>query len=427
VLASLATAGVRRAIGRERAERERLSDAGETREMLLASERAARAEAQRASRAKDEFVAVLSHELRTPLNAVMGWTELARRPGQTPEQLDKALAVVDRNARQLGQIIGDMLDMSRILSGKLRVDLDTVELAGVVGAALDGVQSAAAAKGVEIRRRLDRRGANVLGDPSRLQQVVYNLVSNAIKFTPKGGRVDVSVKARGAHVELAVTDTGQGVDPAVLPHLFERFWQADASASRCHGGLGLGLSIVKHLVELHGGTVRAESQGIGKGTRFVVELPLRQELALGAAPAAARRSASELAGARILVVDDEPDAQELLKRVLEDHGAQVVTASSGTEALDVISTRRPLDAVVSDIGMPGMDGYELMRRVRAETPAKDVPAVALTAYARPEDRARALCAGYQAHLAKPVEPAEMLAKVAELIRAPHGAEAPLPG
>ncbi|MFT3770002.1 MAG: PAS domain S-box protein [Minicystis sp.] len=382
------------------------------REMLLDSERAARAEVERESRAKDEFVAMLSHELRTPLNAVLGWSALARRPAQTAEQRQKALEIVERNGRLLAQIIADLFDVSRVVSGKLHVELGPVDLPATVEAALDAVRSAAEAKGIALGAFIADGDTIVLGDAARLQQVVWNLVSNAIKFTPRGGHVEVSLARRSHAIELSVSDTGQGIEAEFLPYVFDRFRQAEASLARRHGGLGIGLAIVRHLVELHGGTVRAESAGRGAGARFVVELPLQPAL-LGAA-ASAPPPSCKLTGTRILVVDDEPDAKELVKRLLEEQGASVTTASSAAEALDALAAG-PLDALVSDIGMPGMDGYEMMRRVRAGTVAREVPAVAVTAYARPEDRARALGAGFQAHVSKPVEPTEMLAAVASVI------------
>jgi PAS domain S-box-containing protein len=386
--------------------------AAEEREALLASERAARAQAERASRAKDEFVATLSHELRTPLNAIVGFTHLARRPGQGPVQAARALEVIERNASLLTQIISDLLDVSRIVTGKLSLEIAPVELGPVIEAALTSIAGPAEAKGVTLHADLREPSTVVRGDAFRLQQVVWNLVSNAIKFTPPGGRVDVSLSARDTRAEVVVSDTGQGMDPAFVPCLFERFRQADASSTRRHGGLGLGLSIVKHLVELHGGEVRAASDGPGRGARFTVVLP-RSAAPLSAGAAPARAADAPLAGARVLVVEDEPDAQELVKRLLEEQGARVVTASSAGEALAAVEERPP-DVMISDIGMPGMDGYELIRRVRANAAAHDVPAVALTAYARPEDRTRALESGYQAHLAKPVVPAELLATVARL-------------
>jgi PAS domain S-box-containing protein len=385
------------------------------REMLLESERAARAEAERAARAKDELVAVVSHELRTPLSAVLGWADIARRRGQAEEQRDKALRIVERNARLLAQIMADILDVSRISTGKLHIERAPVDLWSVALAAVDSVRSAAEGKGVELITSIDcgeLGGCVVLGDAPRLQQVVWNLLSNAIKFTPRGGHVRISVSATDDQARIVVRDDGQGIEPAFLPCVFDRFRQADASASRAQGGLGLGLSIVKHLVELHGGSVRAESEGLGRGACFTVELAREEAHPTAELDASTPGPFAELAHARVLVVDDEPDARELARRLLEERGAVVWTAASATEALDLLD-ERPVDAMVSDIGMPGVDGYELMRRVRAAS--RSVPAIALTAYARPEDAARALAAGYRAHLAKPYPPSKLLAAVAELV------------
>lgn len=390
------------------------------REMLLESERAARSEAERASRSRDEFVATLSHELRSPLNAVLGWAQLLQRPSRTPEQIDKGLETIGRNARVLSQIISDLLDVSRIAAGKLRLDATAVDLPAIIGAAMEDIRASAEAKGIELRAAFAPIAAVVVGDPARLQQVVWNLVSNAVKFTPRGGRVDVALAQNGNHVTIGVADTGAGIDPDFLPRLFERFRQADSSTARRHGGLGLGLSIVKHLVELHGGRVRAESAGIGRGARFVVELPVEatsgRRAGARAAEAPASWEAPCLAGKKVLVVDDEPDARDLVRRMLEECGAQVSTAGSALEAIQVLA-REDADMLVSDIGMPGQDGYALIREIRAGVSGtKDVPAVALTAFARPEDRQRALEAGYQAHLAKPVEAPELLSTAARLVR-----------
>ncbi len=396
------------------------------REMLLASERAARSEAERANRMKDEFVATVSHELRTPLNAILGWVQMLMRPARTEKDLGKGLAVIERNTRLQTQLINDLLDVSRIASGKLHMEMQTVELEASLQAALDVLRPAAEAKSISLCQAIDSKDLRVLGDPGRLQQVVWNLVSNAIKFTPKGGEVRVSLCQRGEKAALEVRDTGQGIEPEFVPHIFERFRQADSSMARKHGGLGLGLSIVKHIVEMHGGEVRAESEGLGKGATFVVELPLK--------PLTTERPGREwvktdvridVSGLRVLVVDDEPDARELLERVLEEHEAKVVTAGSADEALSALEQQQ-FDMMVSDIGMPGMDGYALMREVRARALRrgdKCPPAIAVTAFARPEDRERALSAGYRLHLAKPIEPAELVASVAELAK-PEAHEPP---
>ena len=383
------------------------------RDALLASERAARAEFERANRMKDEFLAVLSHELRTPLNAIVGWAGLLRRPARTPEQIDKGLEVIDRNARVQVQLISDLLDVSRIVVGKLHIDLAPIDVAVVVESAVDGARAAASAKRIELHASVSAVDALVHGDSTRLQQIVGNLLSNAIKFTPPGGRVGVGVARAGSHVEIAVRDTGQGIAPEFLPRVFDRFRQADASITRQHGGLGLGLAIVKHLVTLHGGDVRVESPGVGLGATFTVSLPCEGDTAPLGTTAPISHEGTQLHGVRVLVVDDEHDARELVQRVLEHDAATVETASSAEEALALLQRRAP-DVIVSDIGMPGMDGYALIRRVRSldEKGVVDVPAIALTAFAREEDRALALASGYQAHMAKPVDPGELVATVA---------------
>jgi PAS domain S-box-containing protein len=403
---------------RQRIERER--------ELLLESERAARGDAERASQSKDEFVAMLSHELRSPLNTVLGWTQLLWRPGRTPEQLDKGLAAIDRGARVLAQLISDLLDVSRIVSGKLRLEAAPIDLPAVIQAALDGVRASARAKGIALHTAI-APAPGVVGDPARLQQVVWNLASNAVKFTPAGGRVDVTLTAGRGAATITVADTGNGIAPEFLPHIFERFRQADSSLGRRHGGLGLGLSIVKHLVELHGGRVRAESAGLGRGARFIVELPVAaqrgERIGPWLSPAVTPPEASCLSGTKVLVVDDEQDARELVRRILEEFDADVVIAASAPEALEVLGRERP-EVLVCDIGMPGMDGYAMIREIRAGiVPGMEtVPAVALTAFARGEDRRRALEAGFQAHVAKPVEAPTLVSAAARLARQGDGRE-----
>jgi PAS domain S-box-containing protein len=398
------------------------------RERLLAGERAARAEAERAGRMKDEFLATLSHELRTPLNAILGWSQVVRRNPADAAGLAEGLAVIERNARTQAQIIEDLLDMSRIVSGKVRLDVQRIDLAAAVRAAVETVKPAADAKAVRLQVVLDPHAGPVSGDANRLQQVFWNLLSNAVKFTPRGGRVQVLLERVNSHIEVAVVDTGEGISPEFLPHVFDRFRQQDGSTTRRHGGLGLGLAIVKQLVELHGGTVRAKSAGAGQGSTFTVDLPLTV-VHPEEPPAAERRhprrgtgAASDvpdlcalLAGVRVLVVDDEPDARALVKRVLEDCGAVVTAVGSAAEAVPRVAADRP-DVLVSDIGMPDEDGYALIRRVRALGPEShgDVPALALTAYARSEDRVRAVYAGFQSHVPKPVEPDELVMMVAGL-------------
>jgi PAS domain S-box-containing protein len=397
------------------------------REQLLESERAARVEAQRASRMKDEFLSTLSHELRTPLNAIVGWSQILRRPSADPADLAEGIATIERNARAQAQIIDDLLDMSRITSGKLRLDVQRVDLAGVVNAGIDTVRPTAEAKGVRLSAIIDPAAGPVSGDPSRLHQVLWNLLTNAVKFTPKGGRVQVVLERVNSHVEISVIDTGEGIRPEFLPHVFDRFRQADASTTRRHGGLGLGLAIVKQLVEMHGGSVRVDSRGPGCGSTFTVALPLTV-LHPAAEPEADRRhprgapplelgshACVQLQGVKVLVIDDEPDARALVRRVLEDCDAEVRLADSAEEAIRELDSYRP-DVLISDIGMPREDGYSLIRKIRARGPEAGgaVPAVALTAYARSEDRIRAMRSGFQMHVVKPVDPAELITVVASL-------------
>ncbi|HVS66779.1 MAG TPA: ATP-binding protein [Thermoanaerobaculia bacterium] len=405
-----------------------LQRSNEERGRLLESERAARTEAERASRMKDEFVATLSHELRTPLTPIMGWTAVLRRIGGGDAQLREGLDVIERNARLQTQMIDDLLDMNRIASGKISLDVQRVDVVEVVAAALDTVRPAADARGIQLQPVLDPAAGAVWGDPDRLQQVVWNLLSNAIKFTEKNGRVQVALRRVDSHLEIVVSDTGIGIPEEFLPHVFDRFRQLDSSMSRRHGGLGLGLSIVRQLVELHGGSVRAESAGEGKGSTFTVSLPLMvaQARPQEEAPTIRDDSGSGLASSSeqdlpsldrlsVLVVDDVRDARDLLSLILEQAGAAVTLAESADEAIEKLPEVRP-DVLVSDIGMPGADGYELIRRVRglpADAGAR-TPAIALTAFARTEDRTRALRAGYQLHIAKPVEPAELVTAVASL-------------
>jgi signal transduction histidine kinase/CheY-like chemotaxis protein len=398
--------------------------AAEERKQLLDSERAARTQAERMSEMKDEFLATLSHELRTPLSAILGWAQVLRRRQMGPEETHKALDIIERNTRMQTQLIEDLLDMSRITSGKVRLDIQPVEPSAIVEAALETVRPAAQAKGIRLQKMLDPVAGPVSGDPNRLQQVVWNLLSNAIKFTPKEGKVQVLLQRVNSHVEIAIADTGIGIDPQFVAHVFERFRQADASTTRQHGGLGLGLAIAKHLVELHGGTISAHSAGTGQGTTFTVQLPLAvvhpsRYDSLREHPRAPKVSVdyrlADLAGLLVLVVDDEPDARSLLKRVLEDCNAQVLVAANASEALALVVANRP-HLLVSDIGMPVVDGYELLRRIRelGEARGGRLPAIALTAFARSEDRTRALRAGFLVHVSKPVEPSELVATVASV-------------
>ncbi|MCE9546655.1 MAG: response regulator [Planctomycetia bacterium] len=390
---------------------------------LLASERAARGEAERANRIKDEFLSTVSHELRTPLSAILGYAQLLLRGG-TEGELSEGLTVIERNAKVQAQIIEDLLDMSRIISGKVRLDVKPVDLLQVVESAIATVRPAADAKEIRVQTVFDPTAAPVLGDGARLEQVVWNLLTNAVKFTPKEGRVQIVVQRIGSHCELSVSDTGQGIRPDFLPFVFDRFRQADSATTRRHGGLGLGLSIVKQLVELHGGTVEAKSSGDGEGATFVVRLPIQIVHASGDSLTGQLSSQEHmtpintpsLQGVKILIVDDEPDARELLRRLLVEQDAEVFVAASADEALVLFKQQRP-DVLVSDIGMPDKDGYDLMRAVRAMADGEGgkIPAAALTAMARSEDRMRAMLAGYQSHLTKPVDPMELLAVVASLV------------
>jgi signal transduction histidine kinase/ActR/RegA family two-component response regulator len=383
---------------------------------LLESERAARDEAERTSSVKDEFLAMLSHELRTPLSAVLGWTQLAKHKADPSSDMGKALEVIERNARVQSQLIEDLLDMSRIAAGKVTLELSTVSLDEVLDSTVAALLPSAQVKGVRLEQRRTGGPALVRGDRVRLQQVASNLLANAVKFTPAGGRVEAGVDSAGDLAILTVSDDGQGIATNFLPLVFDHFRQGDASTARRHSGLGLGLSIVKRLVELHGGTVRAASAGEGKGATFTVVLPALADPAPGSAPqddsapggAAERR----LAGVHVLVVDDEPDALELARRVLEQEGASVRTADSAAAALDKLADELP-HVIVSDIAMPAMDGYALMERVRALDPERGgrIPAVALTAFVGPRDKGRARAAGYSAHIAKPFEPAALVEAV----------------
>ena len=368
------------------------------------------AEAEVAAQAKDDFLAVVSHELRTPLNAILGWVQLVRMGRLDAAAVARALESIERNAKSQAQLIGDILDLSRIVSGRFRLNVGPVELAHVIENALDVVRPAAEAKGIRLQSVLDSQPKPISGDPDRLQQVLWNLLSNAVTHTPKGGRIFVRLQRINSHVEIAVTDSGQGIVPAFLPRVFERFTQADNSASRAHGGLGLGLAITRHLVELHGGTIRVESEGEGRGATFTVTLPF-SALQPGpvvpdsppppfasASPADALRLKS-LVGLRVLVVDDEADARDIVATLLRQSGAIVTLARSATEAIEAFDIADP-DVFISDIEMPGEDGYTLLRRIRGgEAGGKsDVPAIALSAYAGPGDRMRALQAGFQLHV-----------------------------
>ena len=406
----------------ERATRDRV-------EVLLASERTAHSEAAHANKLKDEFLAVVSHELRTPLNAIVGWTSLLREGPENPQELREGLETIDRNAHAQARLIDDLLDVSRIISGKVRLRISEVDVRALAAGVVEGLRPAAEARGVKIVLSAGEEAVEVLGDPDRLQQVVWNLVSNAIKFKPRGGAVTLSVVRTGSAVALEVGDTGQGIRPEFLPRIFDRFSQQDASAARAQSGLGLGLSITRHLVELHGGTITARSAGEGQGATFYVEIPmiavreLKEQLAhrpnggtpLPAMPNGAAVHA-RLDGLRVLAVDDQPDTLAVVDRVLTRAGAEVRIALSVSEALSVLRDWVP-DCIISDIGMPGEDGYTFIRAVRAlAPPLRTVPVVALTAFARDSDRDLAAEAGFSDHLAKPVDTAALLEKVAMLTR-----------
>lgn len=406
---------------RKQAERERAQ---------LIIEQAARAEAEAASRTKDEFLATMSHELRTPLTSIRGWSHMLRSGKVSEEIRERGLEIIERKAVTQAQLINDLLDVSRIITGKLRLDVRAVEIASLVKVAVDSARPAADEKGVRLRTELDSTRMPLLGDPERLQQVLLNLFSNAVKFTPPGGEVFIKLEHTNSHARITVRDTGIGINAEFLPHVFDRFRQADSSSTRAYGGLGIGLSIVKHLVELHSGTVEAESGGTGKGATFTVNLPLivadvpglspegEQESGAQAGEDDLARSTSdgELKGLRVLVVDDDEDTCKMLSMVLSRYGAEVEVSGSAHQALEALEWEP--DVLVSDIGMPGEDGYELISKVRKHglERGRQIPAIALTAYAGAKDRLRALSAGYQIHLPKPVEPDTLIAAIASLAK-----------
>ena len=392
-----------------------------TREQMLEAERYAREQAQRASLLKDEFLATLSHELRTPLTAIKAWGHLLAVGRARAAEVRQAGEVIERNSDVQQRVIEDLLDISRIVSGRLRLEPAPVDLVTVLKRALDTVRPAAAAKNIRIEQALEVSTAPMRGDSARLQQVIWNVLSNAVKFTAPRGEIRISLATAESGLRLTITDNGAGIAPEFLPHVFERFSQGDASPSRVHGGLGLGLAIAKQIVELHGGLIAADSAGKGRGATFTIELPHSREELHPAVPTdggmesnddAQPLAAQELAGVTVLVVDDESDARQVLTHILADSGATVVTADCGPVALSVMD-QQPPNVIVSDIGMPGMDGYELLRRIRSlKSNSAAVPAIALTAYARPKDRLNALRAGYVAHLAKPADPSQLVATVA---------------
>jgi CheY-like chemotaxis protein/nitrogen-specific signal transduction histidine kinase len=392
---------------------------------LYETELKLRTQAEAANRMKDEFLATVSHELRTPLNAILGWSQMLNAGRLDAPAMEKALTTIERNAKAQTQLIDDLLDVSRIITGKLRLNIRAVDLPSVLMAAVDAARPAAEAKEIRLQTLLDPQAGPISGDPDRLQQVIWNLLSNAVKFTPKGGRVQVRLERINSHIEIVVSDTGIGIDEEFLPHVFDRFRQLDGSKTRRHGGLGLGLAIVRQLVELHGGTVLAENNREGQGAVFTVKLPLlplRQEH-LSEVPQGHPAVQSdvlpdcpaELSGLHILLVDDEADSRELLSLVLSSCGADIITASTAPEAFGLIQ-RQQFDVIISDIGMPDEDGFAFIGKVRKLSAEQggNVPAIALTAYASIEDRIQSLRSGFQMHISKPVEPSELVVVVANL-------------
>ena len=382
------------------------------RERLLASERAARTEAERSNQIKDEFLATLSHELRNPLNAMLGWATVLKRKNVTPTMLEQGLDAIERNSRVQSHLIEDLLDFAGIRFGKMRIEVDAIPPARPVLAAVEVVSTQAKMKGVQIVPQVGDTECFVMADDSRLQQIVWNLLTNAIKFTPAGGRIDIVAQRKGDDYEIAVTDSGSGISPEFLPQIFERFSQQESGAGKSFAGLGIGLTIVKHLVDIHHGTIQVESQGIGKGATFRVRLPLTDKRP----SEAPTDQTTRLRKVRILVVEDDHDARALIARILTDSGAQVIDVGTADAAFAQIKSHTP-DLLVSDIGMPQLDGYQLLRNVRsAGFDAQRLPAVALTAFSRVQDRADALAAGFQTHLAKPVKAEALIAAVANLLR-----------
>ena len=390
---------------------------------LLAAERAARQDAEVASRTKDEFLATLSHELRTPLTAMLGWLTILRGHKLDKTTTEHAIETIERNAKAQAQLIEDLVDISRIVGGKLNLEVVPTELMPIVDAAIEVVRPAADAKEITIDVNYDATVGPVAGDASRLQQIIWNLLSNAVKFTPKGGKVSIDFRRQNGFAELVISDTGIGISADFLPHVFERFRQAESTATRSHRGMGLGLAIVRHLIELHGGTVTAASDGENRGSTFTIHLPLAAIEKRRAARAASQKTngdnGHELKGLRILLVEDEPDARELIAMVLQSSGAQVEAVDTAKGAFESLSLSAP-DVLVSDIGLPLESGYDLIRKVRAMTSdTKKVPAIALTAFATENDRKLSLSAGFQAHLAKPVEPSDLLKAIKGVINGKH--------
>lgn len=397
----------------------------EARSRLLSSEKLARNEAERANRLKDEFLATISHELRNPLNAILGWAHMLRLGKLTPSNVERAVETIYRNAKSQAQLVSDLLDVSRIISGKLRLDVRQVDLISIVNAAIDSIRPAADAKTIRLQTILDPAAGPISGDADRLQQIVWNLLTNAVKFTPKGGRIQVKLQRVDSHVEIVVSDSGVGIRKEFLPYVFDRFRQADASTTRTQGGLGLGLSIVHQLVDLHGGSVSVYSEGEGKGATFTISLPFVGVISSEKDAEAANPGRSDdltsleglpsLQGLKVLVVDDEADTRELIREVLRECGSEVILSRSAAEALEAIEQHKP-DILISDLGMPDEDGYSLISKIRALPSERGghIPAAALTAYARAEDRMRVLRSGFQFHLPKPVDSAELVTVVASL-------------
>jgi CheY-like chemotaxis protein/nitrogen-specific signal transduction histidine kinase len=386
----------------------------------LELERQARAEAESIGRLKDEFLTTLSHELRTPLNSILGWAQLLKIGSLPEEKRADGIATIERNARHQAKLIEDLLDISSIITGKLKLHLQPMDLRSIVNNAVESMLPAAVSKGLKLSVSSDMSQDLVNADPLRLQQVICNLLSNAIKFTPQGGSIQISIGQAATSVYAAVSDTGEGLSPTFLPHAFERFRQADASITKKFGGLGLGLSIVKRLVDMHGGTVTASSAGLGRGSTFTVQLPLSQNVPVVENDPLSNSTADEIAsalqGTRILIVDDEPDALHLVSYLFQTHGADTRTATSAAEALQVIATFDP-QLLISDIGMPDVDGYELLRTIRAEVPnGKNLPAIALTAFADRTHREKALTTGFQNHMGKPFDATALLAMAANMAK-----------
>ena len=416
-------------LAREQAARKEAEQAYNMSAELLLREQAAREQAEEASRMKDEFLATVSHELRTPLNAILGWAGILRRSSVDTDTMAQAVETIERNARAQTQLIEDLLDISRIITGRMRLDVQPVEVPVVIQASVDAIRPAADAKEIRLQVVLDPKACPVSGDPGRLQQVVWNLLSNAVKFTPKGGRVQVRLERINSHIEITVSDTGKGISSEFLPYVFDRFRQADSSFNRVHGGLGLGLAIVRQLVELHGGTVEAQSSGEGFGASFTVKLPITisKNVALYRTGALEQKQQAampnslkypmSLDGLRLLVVDDDPDACELLVTLMKGYGAEVKAAGSAAEGFEALKQWKP-DVLISDIEMPVEDGHSLINKVRAlpDEAGGMTPAIALTAHVRTEDRLRVLSSGFDAHVGKPMEPVELVSVIANLAR-----------